>query len=153
MANVHEKDQDSINEVARAFGDIAGNNIRPSDREKVAVLVELVYAKGRLRGYQDAVETGKALLERAASERPGGRGVIDLDSLALNGATQVVIDFGPNALIKMRISEVDRDGWDVWDTSRRYSHSIAEGLSFEDAVRRAQEHVRSTGLASEGREK
>lgn len=70
MSDVHEKDKTSIDDVSRAFGDMLGAELRPSLREKVATLVELVYTKGRLRGYQEAVETSKALLERATTERP-----------------------------------------------------------------------------------
>lgn len=74
--------------------------------------------------------------------------MVDLDSLALIGATQVMIDFGPNASIQMRLSETEREGWDVWDNSRRYSHQIAASLDLETAVRFAIANAKRTSLTS-----
>lgn len=71
MKDIHEKDKASIDEVKNGLADLLRAEEHPSLREKIHVLVELVYAKGRLRGYQEAVEVGAKALGIADTDRSG----------------------------------------------------------------------------------
>lgn len=74
MNGVHEKDKESVDEAARGLALQAGYS--PEIRERISLIVDLVYAKGRLRGYQEAVETSARVIAEmkalgdAPTERP-----------------------------------------------------------------------------------